>query len=201
MPSTKWCRAESLSSSRTSSVQAVLAHHNVISTTVPDGYQDKVAAALTVAALATPLSTAEQKLADAIRARGSRDPGISDKGTIGYMLTLGSNFRIWVVDSPGPITDGERKLMQTIPNGVDVALLSLVSRNAGIPPLVELVKTFRPATVFVGHHDGPGTLRWPSLFPAQMAIREAAPKSRVLEVPYRTPVCFNTVTKDMFVGL
>jgi hypothetical protein len=105
-----------------------------------------------------------------------------------------------ILDSPGPITEGERKMMASIPNGVDVAMLSLVSMNAGIPPLVELVKFFKPATAFIGHMDGPGTMRWASLFPAAMAIRDAAPKTRVLETPYRTPVCFNTASKEMFVG-
>jgi beta-lactamase family protein len=181
-------------------VQTVLAHHNVIGTTVPAGYLDKMNAALNVAALDTPLTDAEEKEAASIRARGTSDPGISDKGTIGYLLTLGNNFHVMALDSPGPVTDGERKMMQPLPNGVDVAFLSLVSMDAGIPPLVELVKLFKPATMFIGHMDGPGTLHWASLFPAAYAIREAAPKSRVLETSYRTPVCFNTVTKEMFVG-
>jgi hypothetical protein len=160
-------------------VQTVLGHHN---------------------GLAKPLTDAEQKLAAAIQARGSRDAGIADKGTIGYLLTVGNNFRLMILDSPGPITDGERKMMASIPNGVDVAMLSLVSMDAGIPPLVELVKFFKPATAFIGHMDGPGTMRWASLFPASMAIRDAAPRTRVLETPYRTPVCFDTASKEMFVG-
>ena len=38
------------------------------------------------------------------------------------------------------------------------------------------------------------------MFPAAMAIRDAMPKTRMLETPYRTPVCFNTASKEMFVG-
>jgi beta-lactamase family protein len=181
-------------------VQTVLAHHNVIATTVPAGYLEKVATTMAAASLDTPLTEAEQKEAAAIQARGSRDPGIADKGTIGYLLTLGNNFRVMVLDSPGPITEGERKMMQSIPGGVDVAFLSLVSMDAGIPPLVELVKLFKPGTMFLGHMDGPGTMHWASLFPAALAIRDVVPKTRMLEVPYRTPVCFNTATKEMFVG-
>lgn len=181
-------------------VQTVLAHHNVIATTVPAGYLEKVNAAMSVASLDTPLTAEEQKEAAAIQARGSRDPGISDKGTIGYLLTLANNFHVMALDSPGPVTDGERTMMQGLPNGVDVAFLSLVNMDAGIPPLVELVKLFKPATMFIGHMDGPGTLHWASLFPAALAIRDAVPKTRVLETSYRTPVCFNTYTKEMFVG-
>ena len=104
------------------------------------------------------------------------------------------------LDSPGPITDGDRKMMQSLPGGVDFAFLSLVTMDAGIPPLVEQVRLFKPRAIFIGHMDGPGTMHWASLFPAALAIRDAVPTRRVLETPYRTPVCFNTATKEMFVG-
>ena len=181
-------------------VEPILGHHNVIATTVPPDYQAKVQTAMTAAALVQPLTEAEQQQTDAIRARGSRDPGIAAAGTIGYLLTLGTDFRIMIADSPGPITDFQRQAMQRV-GGVDVGLLSLVSMDAGIPPLVEMVRTFKPKSLFIGHHDGAGTLRWASTFLPAMAIRDAAPAARVLEVPYRTPVCYNTTTKEMFVGL
>jgi hypothetical protein len=59
---------------------------------------------------------------------------------------------------------------------------------------------FKPGVVFVGHHDGPGTMHWASNFLAASAIRDAMPKTRTMDVLYRTPVCFNTATKEMFVG-
>jgi L-ascorbate metabolism protein UlaG (beta-lactamase superfamily) len=180
-------------------VEAVLGHHNVIATTVPEGYLEKADAALRGAALDTPLSDAEMKHAAAIRARGSRDPGIATDGVINYLFTLGSGFRVLFADSPGPITDGQRALMQRIP-GVDVAMLPYVLFDAGIPPLVEMVQTFRPATVFLGHHDGPGTMRWASSYPPAYAIRRVSPETRTLDVLYRTPVCFNTVTKEVVIG-
>ena len=61
-------------------------------------------------------------------------------------------------------------------------------------------RLFKPSTVFLGHHDGPGTMRWTSTFLAATAIRKALPKTRTMDVLYRTPVCFNTATKEMFVG-
>ena len=65
---------------------------------------------------------------------------------------------------------------------------------------VELVKTFKPSTVFLGHHDGPGTMQWASNYPPAYAIRAASPQTRTLDVLYRTPVCFNTATKDLIIG-
>lgn len=180
-------------------VQPVLGRHNIIGTTVPPGYMEKANAAMAEASLDKPLTDAEKQVVDAMRTRGSRDPKISDEGTIGYLLTIGG-FRVMVADSPGPVTDYQRQLMQQV-GSVDVALLSLVSMDAGIPPLVDLVKIFKPSTVFIGHHDGEGTMHWASTFLAATAIRDALPTARTLEVPYRTPVCYNTTTKEMFVGL
>ncbi|MBI4885864.1 MAG: hypothetical protein HY824_02115 [Acidobacteria bacterium] len=180
-------------------VQAVLGRHNVIATTVPEGFLDRQQAALQAAALQAPYSDAETKQAEAIRARGSRDPAIATTGVINYLFTFGSGFRVLFADSPGPVTAAQRALMETIP-GVDVAMLPYVNFEAGIPPLVDLVTTFKPSTVFLGHHDGPGAMLWASNYPAAYAIRRAAPATRTLDVLYRTPVCFNTATRAMAIG-
>ena len=180
-------------------VDAVLGHHNVIASTVPEGFLEKQQAALQAAALQEPYSEAEARQAEAVRARGSRDPAIAATGVINYLFTLGSGFRVMFADSPGPITDAQRARMQQL-DGVDVAMLPYVNFEAGIPPLVEMVRTFKPRTVFLGHHDGPGTMLWASNYPAAYAIRRASPQTRTLDVLYRTPVCFNTVTKEMVNG-
>jgi L-ascorbate metabolism protein UlaG (beta-lactamase superfamily) len=180
-------------------VEAVLGHHNVIATTVPEGFLEKQQAALRAAALQENYSDVEARQADAIRARGSRDPGITTSGVINYLFTIGNDFRVIFVDSPGPITDGQRALMQKVPS-VDVAMLPYFNFEAGIPPLVELVKTFKPGTVFIGHHDGPGAMLWASNYPPAYAIRRASPNTRTLDVLYRTPVCFHTKTKEMVIG-
>ena len=177
-------------------VDAVLGHHNVIATTVPEGFLDKQQAALQTAALQEPYSDAEAKQAEAIRARGSRDPAIAATGVINYLFTLGNGFRVMFADSPGPVTDGQRARMQQV-SGVDVAMLPYVNYEAGIPPLVELVRTFKPRTVFLGHHDGPRTMLWASNYPPAYAIRRASPQTRTLDVLYRTPVCFDTATKQI----
>jgi L-ascorbate metabolism protein UlaG (beta-lactamase superfamily) len=180
-------------------VETVLGRHNVIATTVPEGFLDKQQAALQSAALQEPYSAPEGKQAEAVRARGSRDPNIATVGVINYLFTLGNDFRVMFADSPGPITTEQRALMQRVPS-VDVAMLPYVNFEAGIPPLVELVKTFRPATVFLGHHDGPGTMLWASNYPPAYAIRRASPNTRTLDVLYRTPVCFNTASREMVIG-
>jgi L-ascorbate metabolism protein UlaG (beta-lactamase superfamily) len=180
-------------------VEAALGHHNVIATTVPQGFLEKQAAAVEEASLQKPLSDAEKQQIDAIRARGSRDPKISTDGVINYLFTFGNGFHLLFADSPGPITDGQRALAQKAP-AVDVAMLPYFSFDAGIPPLVELVKAFKPSTVFLGHHDAEGTMKWASNYPPALAIRDASPKTRTMDVIYRTPVCFNTQSKEMVIG-
>jgi L-ascorbate metabolism protein UlaG (beta-lactamase superfamily) len=180
-------------------VEAVLGHHNVIATTVPEGFLDKQAAAIETASLQKPLSDAEKQQLDTIRARGSRDPKIATDGVINYLFTFGNGFHLLFADSPGPITDAQRAVAQKVPS-VDVAMLPYFSFEAGIPPLVELVKTFKPSTVFLGHHDAEGTMKWASNYPPALAIRNASPKTRTMDVIYRTPVCFNTASKEMVIG-
>ncbi len=180
-------------------VQAVLGHHNVIATTVPAGHLEKQQAALQAASLVPPLTAAEEQRAAAIRSRGSRDAALPREGVIGYLFTFANDFRLMFVDSPGPVTAAQRQVMQKIPS-VDVALLPYVAFDAGIPPLVELAKVFKPATIFLGHHDGPGVALWASNYPPALALRDVLPKTRTLDVLYRTPVCFSTTSKAMFIG-
>ena len=181
------------------SVEAALGHHNVIATTVPQGFLEKQAAALEAASLQQPLTEAEKAQSDAVRARGSRDPKIAAEGVINYLFTFGNGFRVLFADSPGPITDAQRALAQKAP-AVDVAMFPYFAFEAGIPPLVDLVKTFKPSTVFLGHHDSEGTMKWAANYPAALAIRDASAKTRTLDVIYRTPVCFNTASKEMVIG-
>jgi L-ascorbate metabolism protein UlaG (beta-lactamase superfamily) len=178
-------------------VQPVRGAHDVIATVVPAGHLEKQEAALQAASLVPPLTDAERQQADRIRARGSSDPRVATEGVISYLFTFGSGFRIVFVDSAGPITDAQRQAMQTV-SSVDVALLPYVHFEAGIAPLVELAKVFKPATVFLGHHDGPGVAQWAANYPAALALRDALPNVRTMDVLYRTPVCFSTTSKEMF---
>ena len=130
-------------------VEAVLGHHNVIATQVPEGFLEKQATALEAASLQKPLTDVEKQQLDAIRARGSRDPTIADQGVINYLFTFGNGFHVLFADSPGPITDAQKALAQKVP-AVDVAMFPYFDFEAGIPALLDLVKTFKPSTVSSG---------------------------------------------------
>lgn len=180
-------------------VEAIQGAHTDQSLLAPAGFFDKQNAALREASLDKPLSDEEKKQADAIRARGSTEPRINIEGVDNFLFTFGNGFRVMLIDSAGKVTDAQRAAAQKTPN-VDVALLPYVGFEAGIPTLVDYVKLLNPSVVFLGAHDGAGTMNWASNYPPALAIREVSPKTRTMDVIYRTPVCFNTQSKEMVVG-
>lgn len=181
-------------------VEAVVGTHADPTTLkLPPDHLEKQQAALKVATLQEPLTAAEEQHDAAIRAKTVADPRIASEGVINYLFTFGNNFRLMFIDSHGGITDAQRQLAARVP-AVDVAMLPYLYYEAGIPALLELVNLTHPSTVFLGNQDGIGTMGWASNYPPALAIRDASPKTRTMDVIYRTPVCFNTTTKEMIIG-
>ena len=180
-------------------MRPILGHHNIISTTVPDGYDAASAKALAAISMVRPLTPAEQKETDVRRARSNPDPLLRSEGTIGYYFQFTNNFRVLYIDSPGPITDYQRQLMSTIPN-IDVLTLPYVGRDPGIPFMIDMVKLYKPGMVFIGHHDAAGVSGYSPTLWTYLQVREASPNTLRMETLYRTPVCINTATKEVFVG-
>ena len=65
----------------------------------------------------------------AVRARGTFSPDVLDKGTLAFALTFPNGFKVLMLDSAGPITDGDRKLAEKI-GPVDVAAMRISPRVA-----------------------------------------------------------------------
>ena len=180
-------------------VEAIQGAHTDQSLLAPAGFFDKQNAALREASLDKPLTDEEKKQADTIRARGSTEPRINAEGVDNFLFTFGNSFRVMLIDSAGKVTDAQRAAAQKTPN-VDVALLPYVGFEAGIPTLLDYVRLLNPSVVFLGAHDGAGTMNWASNYPPALAIRDVSPKTRTMDVIYRTPVCFNTQSKEMVIG-
>ncbi len=180
-------------------VEAIQGAHTDQASLAPAGFFEKQNASLREASLDAPLTDEEKKQADAIRARGSTEPRINTEGVYNFLFTFGNGFRVMLIDSAGKVTDAQRAAAQKTPT-VDVALLPYVGFEAGIPTLVDYVRLLNPSVVFLGAHDGAGTMNWASNYPPALAIRDASPKTRTMDVIYRTPVCFNTQSKETFIG-
>jgi hypothetical protein len=181
-------------------VEAVQGTHNSITALgIPADYVTKQRHAIEIASLRKPPTDTEKARDAEIEMRGDTDPRVDSEGVIDYLFTFGNDFRVMFIDSNGGITNSQRQLSQRVPS-VDVALLPYLFFDAGIPALTDLVKLLRPSTVFLGNQDGIGTMGWASNYPPALAIRDVSPKTRTMDVIYRTPVCFNTQSKEMVIG-
>lgn len=169
-------------------VEAVLAHHSVLSGAV----LSKFIAAITEAIGApTPSEAAAEA---AIFAKGTFDPRVITEGTIAYLFTFDSGFRFIYLDSAGPITDAERALMARI-GKTDVATVAYqghtVARNQ-IRETLPLVKLFNPDIYLPNHHDEiAGIFLDMGVEPLFMAIQEEMPGTKTISPLYRQPICFN----------
>ncbi|TMA70983.1 MAG: hypothetical protein E6J67_23755 [Deltaproteobacteria bacterium] len=128
-----------------------------------------------------------------MRARGTFDPRVITIGTIAYLLTFDSGFRLIWLDSAGPITQAEIDLMKRI-GRTDVAIVAYVGhyvQETQIPVTMALVQLFNPRFYLPGHHD---EIR--DIFldlgtePLFLTLRDEA-RVEPISLLYRGAACFN----------
>lgn len=183
-------------------VEAVLGRHSDVTQVRPRS--QIFGPALTAAmALDPPLTDEEKRHGEEIRQRGTGDPRVLTEGTIAFLFTFDSGFTFLFLDSAGAITDGERQVMSRI-KSTDVATVAyqgMFLANDQIAATLPLVKQFNPTYFIPNHHDEiAGQFLDMATYPLFMAIRDEMPRTKAIDPLYRTPICFNTVTKEVFVG-
>jgi L-ascorbate metabolism protein UlaG (beta-lactamase superfamily) len=169
-------------------VEPILARHGEPPSDVTGAFNK---ALQSVTPAPTPEQAAEQT---AIRARGTSDPRVATEGTIAYLITLDTGFRILYRDSGGRVTDYERAVSKRV-GRVDVALVatsaaylnSLTTQQA-----LEYVRTYRPDVYIPAHHDAPLNGLWRATEPMFQAIKDEHPQVMTISRGYREPVCFST---------
>jgi L-ascorbate metabolism protein UlaG (beta-lactamase superfamily) len=141
--------------------------------------------------------TAEQAAEQAaIRARGTSDRRVTTEGTIAYLMTLDTGFRILYRDSGGRVTDYERAALQRV-GRVDVALVATSAAylsNLTVQQALEYVRTYHPGVYIPAHHDAPNNSLWRATEPLFQAIKDENPNIMTISKEYREPACFNTET-------
>jgi L-ascorbate metabolism protein UlaG (beta-lactamase superfamily) len=133
----------------------------------------------------------------------SVDPGmdIPSHGTIAYVLVFDNGFKLAFRDSPGLPTDGERVLIQKLGGSVDLAILGY--NGFGTKPVVDvtlgLAKLYQPKIFLPAHQDAlfSGVTDF-STVPLFEAFRDQLPGLRSIDPMYRTPICVNTKTDDVY---
>jgi hypothetical protein len=120
---------------------------------------------------------------------------VLDKGTLAFALTFPNGFKVLMLDSAGPITEGDRKLAEKI-GPVDVAAIAyqahaIAQRQVGETfPLVQL---FRPKLYLPSHHDASfGSWIDLGIEPLLEKIRDEMPDTRFVAPLYRSPICVAT---------
>jgi hypothetical protein len=187
-------------------VEPILAHHAVAPTrtnskgeTVGQALSDVYSAAL------DPFTPAETAEFQAVLARGSFNPLIITQGTIAYLLTFESGYRMVWLDSGGPITSQLLAVMDRI-GKTNLAIASYTLQ--GIPPLqlpvtMALVDLFQPDIFLPCHHDEiiglPLNFALPDMAtePLRLAIRDTMPNTLSIPPLYRSPVVINTKTERL----
>ena len=184
-------------------IESVLAHH---SDRAPESARAMTEAwqALQKAAGTGRSADEERRHREYFNQNGTNDPRVADQGTIAFLVTFDSGFRLLFLDSSGPITEPERTMMQRIGGRVDVAIVAYQGFFVSQPQIeatLPLVRLFKPDVFLPTHHDETwGSYPDMAMYPLFMAIRDQFPKTRSISPLYRTPICFNLQTKDVYIG-
>jgi L-ascorbate metabolism protein UlaG (beta-lactamase superfamily) len=168
-------------------VEPILAQHSTLDPAILDAFT----AAIPVA-IGEP--TAEEAAAEeAIRARGTFAPQVVTQGTIAYLITLDTGFRLIYRDSAGPITAYEQDALARIGGRTDVAIVAYTGQydaDRQISVTLPIVALYQPRLMLPAHHDEiAGVFLDIGTEPLFLAIREQLPATRTLSPLYREPVC------------
>jgi L-ascorbate metabolism protein UlaG (beta-lactamase superfamily) len=170
-------------------VEAALARHS----TIQDGLVEAYAQVYKVDARAnTPEEDAHNK---EVRARGTFAPEVIDKGTIAFALVLKSGFKMVLVGSAGPVTDGDRDLAKKL-GRTDVAIVAYQPHAVAEHQVADtwpLIDLFNPKLYLPAHHDHSfGTWLDLGVEPLFQKLRDERPGTKFLAPLYRSPICIAT---------
>ncbi|MBI3050429.1 MAG: MBL fold metallo-hydrolase [Acidobacteria bacterium] len=140
----------------------------------------------------TPEQLAEQKT---IAQRGTGGPRLADEGTITYLITLDTGFRIVYRDTAGEITEYERAAMRRIGGRVEVAIVAVAAaylNHLTAETALQHARAYQPWVYMPAHHDAPYDDLWRATEPIFQVLKDNHPGLITISKGYREPVCFNT---------
>jgi L-ascorbate metabolism protein UlaG (beta-lactamase superfamily) len=141
-----------------------------------------------------PMTPAETAAAKAVFDRGTFAPEVITQGTMAYLFTLDTGFKILFIDSAGPVTDGDRALAAKVAP-VDVAVIAYQGHpipEVQVPYTFALVDLFKPKLYIPSHHDeAVGTFLDIGVHPLFERIRDTMPATKTIYPLYRSPICLS----------
>jgi len=173
-------------------VDVALARHS----TIQDGLLDALANVYKVDA--RPSTPEEEAHSKEVTARGTFSPDVIDKGTMAWGLTFANGFKVVVIGSAGPVTDGDRALAQKMGHA-DVAIIAYTPHPVAEHQVAEtmpLVRLFSPRLYLPAHHDAAWGA-WLDLGtePLFTVLRDEMKETKFLAPLYRSPICVATSGK------
>lgn len=147
-------------------------------------------------AAAIPTPTPDEAAAEtAIKAKGSSDAKILDEGTIAYVITFDSGFKLAYRDSGGTMTTYEKAAMQSI-GRVDV-LLGAVAANvvaeSQATVMLPMLDNYKPTVFFPAHHEEEiGGKVDRATEPMFQYGKNILPNTIMISKLFREPTCFDT---------
>lgn len=167
-------------------VEPVLGRHTAAPLDVMNAFQGALDA---VMVKRSPQEVAEQA---AIRARGvsSPTPDAID-GTLTYLITLDTGFRLIYRDSAGAITEQERATMARV-REVDVALVAMSPgyvTEVVASRALEYAHLFKPSVFIPAHHDAARDGLWRPTEPVFQRLKDDNPRLVTVSKGYREPLC------------
>ena len=169
-------------------VEPILGRHGEPPHEVVDAFENALKATT------PPLTPAQIKERNEIRARGTADKRVVAEGTIAFLITLDNGFRILFRDSGGIVTDYEKAAMARV-GRVDLGLIAVSAaflNTLTVQRALEQMRAYRPDVFMPAHHDGPFNNLWRPTEPLFQAMKEENPSLVTVSRVYREPVCFNT---------
>ena len=150
--------------------------------------------------------TDEEKAAmQRLQRRGAGGPRIDAEGTLTYLITFDNGFRIAYTDTAGAITDEQRAAFANIPR-TDIGIVAYTGRfnaTSQNKESMSIVDTFKPRVVLPSHHEdetGIGAHYDMPIYPLGMAVREKFPDAQTIDPLYLSALCFDTQSREFFVG-
>jgi L-ascorbate metabolism protein UlaG (beta-lactamase superfamily) len=150
--------------------------------------------------------TEQEKNAErALQRRGAGGPRIDSEGTLTYLIAFDNGYRIAYTDTAGAITDEQRAAFANIPR-TDIGIVAYTGRfntTAQNETSMPIVETFKPRIVLPSHHEdetGIGAHYDMPIYPLGIAVRQKFPDARTIDPLYLQAMCFDTTSKEFYVG-
>jgi len=140
-----------------------------------------------------------------LQRRGAGGPRIDAEGTLTYLITFDNGYRIAYTDTAGQLSEEQKAAFANIPR-TDIGIVAYTGRfnttrqNEESMPIVE---TFKPRIVLPSHHEdetGVGAHFDMPIYPLGIAVRERFPDAQTIDPLYLSALCFDTQSKEFFVG-